>query len=533
MADGFSSFAPAASPGDLARFDLNDFGNAMRLIRLAGGTISDAGEVEAATCTLLYLMGSGWIGFNGRFWDRKFGEQLARRMAHRVGQAVRSASVEIIAARSMTPKDFWKWADGCGSAGATSAMLRQAESYLTVELDAFDRDPLAINCRNGTVKLRLAEGGLKARLSKHDPADRITRMAEVDFDPKAKAPLFEKTASDSLPEADDRGFFQRACGYGATGFTHEQAMFIAQGLGRDGKSTLLDAVREALGSYAAVGNVATFLDQGTRSGGDHSSDLMMLAGDTRFVLLSEPQRGSKLNEGLIKGWTSGVPITARELREKATSFKPVGKLFMECNALPVTRGDDDGIWRRLKPVLFRHQVPEASIDRRLGEKLKGEAAGILNWLIAGVADWLAPAAPEDGVRLEPGLRPPGSVSQALEDYRKRSSPFGDWFAERCERKEGSRELSRDLYADFKTWMEDQGHDKVMSVRAFGDALADRQVLLAGKNGQGQKYRGPVRLRGKFEAGPPDGFSAGGGSPAGGFTLPADDDDPFSSGGYGQ
>jgi putative DNA primase/helicase len=531
-AGGFSTFAPASSPEELARFDLNDFGNAMRLIRLSGGTIGDDGEVETGSCTLLYLMGSGWIGFNGRCWDRKFGEQLARRQAHRVAQSVRGASAAFLA-RGVNLKDFWKWADGCGSAGSTSAMLRQAESYLTVELEAFDRDPLAINCRNGTVKLRVRDGQLKAKLHRHDPADRITRMAEVEFDPKASCALFESTAQASLPLDEDRAFFRRACGYGATGFTHEQAMFLAQGLGRDGKSTLLDAVRETLGSYASVGNVLTFLDGGMRSGGEHSSDLMALAGDTRFVLLSEPQRGSKLNEGLIKGWTSGVPITARELREKATSFKPVGKLFMECNALPVTRGDDDGIWRRLKPVLFRHQVPEDRIDRRLPEKLMGERAGILNWLIAGISDWLAPAA-VDGQPAPVGLRPPGSVTQALDDYRKRSSPFGDWFAERCVRETGARELSRDLYADFKEWMEGQGHDKVMSQRAFGDALADRQVLLAGKNAQGQKYRGPVRLRGKFEAGPADassgGFGAGGGS---GFAIPADEDSPFDSEGNGQ
>jgi putative DNA primase/helicase len=54
----------------------------------------------------------------------------------------------------MTAKEFFKFCNATGSAGKTSAMLRQAQSYLMVEIDAFDRDPLALNCLNGTVKMR-------------------------------------------------------------------------------------------------------------------------------------------------------------------------------------------------------------------------------------------------------------------------------------------------------------------------------------------------------------------------------------------
>lgn len=37
--DGSFEYAGAPTPEELAAFDLNDFGNAMRLIRLAGGRI--------------------------------------------------------------------------------------------------------------------------------------------------------------------------------------------------------------------------------------------------------------------------------------------------------------------------------------------------------------------------------------------------------------------------------------------------------------------------------------------------------------
>jgi len=499
-AAGFSSFSAAPTPEELARYDLNDYGNALRLIRLSGGCVGEDGEVDSADSRLLYLLGSGWIGFNGRYWDRKFGEDLARRSAHQVAIKVRSLVNQFVADRAIPLKKAMDFADACGQAGASSAMLRQAQSYLTVEIDAFDRDPLALNVRNGTLKLRVKDGGFKVVLQEHRPGDRITRMAEVDYDPKATAPLFEHTVADSMPVAAERAYAQRILGYSATGHTREQAFFIFQGRGRDGKSTILDACRETMGSYAETGSILSFLDAGIRGGGDHSTDIAKLAGDTRMIILSEPPRGAKLNAGLLKAWTSGSPVTARELREKPFTFRPIGKLVIECNPLPDPKGDDDGIWRRIKPVLFRKQVPEDRVDKTLPEKLRVESSGILNWLLAGVEDWLV-GAPQDGAGAGGpmgGLREPDSLRAVLDDYRKAASPISDWLGQRCVFGEaagpGTRELSGVLYKDFKDWFEAQGFEKPMSARAFGDALRDRQVLLAGKDRNGLKYRGPIRLK---------------------------------------
>jgi putative DNA primase/helicase len=95
-------FPGAPSPEILAGFDLNDYGNGQRLITLVGGLIEADGSVDVSRATLLYQLGLGWVGFNGRFWDRKLGEQLAKRAGHRVAR--RSAGC----ARS-----FWR--AGCQS----------------------------------------------------------------------------------------------------------------------------------------------------------------------------------------------------------------------------------------------------------------------------------------------------------------------------------------------------------------------------------------------------------------------------------
>ncbi|MFZ3008556.1 MAG: phage/plasmid primase, P4 family [Phenylobacterium sp.] len=478
------------SPEDMAAYPLNDIGNAMRLIVLAGGTVHRNGNVDSTRSTLLHLLGYGWIGFNGVFWDRKFGEELARKLAHQV--AHRNPSMWPVFEGRMSAKEFFKFATDSGSAGKTSAMLRQAQSYLMVEIDAFDRDPLALTCLNGTLKMRWTvgadgKGTFGVSLRPHDQADRITRCCEADYDPDATAALFRSVIDVSLPDKGERAYFKQVLGYAATGCTHEQVFIMCQGRGRDGKSTILDACREALGSYGLAASPDTFLEGGMRSGSDAAPDLIALSGDTRFAILSEPKRGSKMNEGLLKAWTSGSPISARDLHAKPINFRPKAKLIFEMNAFMVARGDDDGIWRRVRPVLFRRQVPEDEMDRLLPEKLRVERSGILNWLIEGVGDWL-----EVGK-----LEPPVSLKQVVEDYRRASSPFGDWLAEFCfhgEAAGGNRELTGDLYTSFKEWSEDAGNDRIMSAKAFGDALRDRQIGVMGKNAKGLKYRGPIRLK---------------------------------------
>lgn len=479
------------SPEYLARFPLNDLGNAMRLILVTGGQVAADGTVESTGSRLLFLHGVGWVGFAAGCWDRETGEDLARKSAHQVANMLPGLFEHV---KDRVPaKEFFKFANESGSAGKTSAMLAQAKSYLTVKIDAFDRDPMLINCRNGTLKMRWTPpadgraGRFEARLHDHDPADRITRMAAVDYRSDAEAPLFLATVAASLPDPGERAAFHRMLGYSSTGHIHEQAFFFNQGPGQDGKSTLLDACREALGTYAIAIRPETFLEAATQGGGGPQPDLVAMAGDTRLAIVSEPKRGSKLSEGLLKGWTSGSPISARDLYGKPIQFRPLTKLVWEMNSFVVARGDDDGIWRRIKPVLFRRKVPDAEVDKLLPSKLRAaELPGVLNWLVAGVGDWLAM-----------GLAWPDSLNRVVDDYRRASSPFGDWLSECCvwgEAAKGARELSAELMRSYREWCEAQGNDKPMSTKGFGDALRDRQVGLAGKNAKGLKYRGPIRLK---------------------------------------
>jgi putative DNA primase/helicase len=476
-------FAVAPKPEDLAALPLNDLGNAQRLIRTVGGMFNGDGTVDARDCHLLYLRERGWIGFNGRFWDLRGGEQLARRFAHQVATAM-IGYYKLIEEACGNKKQALDFARNAGGAGSTSAMLTQAQAYLTVDLEDFDREPYALNCRNGVVRLTRDRDGEPRRVFTpgHNAADRFTRMVEADYDPTAARPLFDGFLERVQPNPEIRAFLQRIAGYCATADTTEQAFFIHQGKGGDGKSTWVNTIRNLFGSYAVTGAIETFLATGVKRGSEASPDMARLSGDTRLVATAEPEGGAKLATGAIKAFTGNGRITARELRQGIFEFEPQCKVHIECNRRPSISDADDGIWRRLKIIPWSVQIPKH--ERILGfeRRFIPERAGILNWVIDGAAHWMVE-----------GLNDPDPVLAAAADYRKGSNPFGEWLSEFVEMDPNGRERASVFYTHYKEWCEKQGHERPMTNTTFGRALGDQQIIRDGKDGNGNVMRKGARL----------------------------------------
>lgn len=529
-------FSAAPTPEELARFALNDDGNAMRFIRMGGGRLLDDGTVDMSRMTVLHLRRRGWIAFNGKFWDLERGEHLARLHAIKVARAmhdqmaIKADQLNEAKASAKSIQAVWDFAVSAGNASRLNNMMSVAASYLDVGMEAFDADPMALNVGNGVVRLKrgpwtdgegVERDGPHVHFTEgHDPADRFTRICNADYRREAPADLFAGVVKFALPRDEDRRYVQKALGYASTGSTAEQAFFVFQGKGGDGKSTIVNAAQHALGTYATTAAIETFLDTGTKRGSEASPDIAALAGDTRLICAGEPPSGSKLATGQIKQFTGGGKIKARELREGLFEFSPIGKPVIECNRRPAINDTDNGIWRRLKIVPFGVQVPADRIDGELPQKLKREADGILSWLIDGALMWMAE-----------GLKDVDSVRESLEDYRKGSNPFVQWMEDRVIRDPDARTEASELFKDYTAWMEAQGHDRPMSQKAFGATLGDLQIMLGPKNGAGRITRRGARLRGPDD--PPPGSppptraedpGPGPGGPESGGGLIEDDPD---------
>ena len=346
------------------------------------------------------------------------------------------------------------WAMGCEREARIKSMvsLARAELGIPVLPDDLDRDPWLFNVANGTIDLRSGE------LREHRREDLITKLAPVVFAPGAECPVFLKFLTRvTAGTLELIAFLQRAVGYSLTGTTSEQALLILHGQGANGKSTLLNAVRQALGEYAKTTRTDTLLIQRQDS---IPNDIAALKG-ARMVTAQETEAGRRLAESLVKQLTGGDPIAARFLHQEWFEFPPVFKLWLATNHKPRITGTDHAIWRRIRLVPFTVKIPDAEQDPALPEKLTAELPGILAWAVRGCLAWQ-----------RDGLGMPDEVRDATAAYRDEMDVLGEFIAEYCVISPSLSVPAKALYAAYLDWCGPSG-ERPISKRAFGGNLAER------------------------------------------------------------
>jgi putative DNA primase/helicase len=88
-------------------------------------------------------------------------------------------------------------------------------------------------------------------LQEHNRDDYITKVCPVNYNPKAKCPLWLAFLERVL-KGNKRliAYLQGVVGYCLTGDVTEHCMWFFFGAGRNGKSTVLSTLRAVMGDYA-------------------------------------------------------------------------------------------------------------------------------------------------------------------------------------------------------------------------------------------------------------------------------------------
>lgn len=313
-------------------------------------------------------------------------------------------------------------------------MLARSDPRVAATVDQWDRDPWLFNTPAGTVELK------SGRLREHRPLDYITKISNVG--PGGDCPMFLDFL-DTIFEKDNELIFylQKLFGYALTGLTTEHVMAFFFGSGANGKSVLLSTVAWVLGDYHEVAPADSFTFT-TMPG--HPTDMAGLRG-ARLVTAIEMEEGRRWAEAKICTMTGGDKIKARFMRQDFFEYIPAFKLIVAGNHKPGLRNIGEAIRRRLHLVPFNYTVPVEDRDRDLVEKLKTEGPGILAWMIEGCLRWQAE-----------GLTPPPSVIAATSAYLKSEDVIAAWLEDECTLGAGKSAPSSALFANFKTWAEQNG-----------------------------------------------------------------------------
>lgn len=434
---------PSLGDADPARLeDATDTGNAHRFARILGDRVRYVADIKT------------WLVWDGTRWCRDRRNRALDLTLHVVDD-IRLFAV------TQPEEDRNRWTQHAHStqgAKARANILTLASSLpqLTVVAEELDTDRNLLVVRNGVLDLTTGE------LVEPDPAKLCTLQADVVYDPEARCPRWEEhvafvTKGDPVLAA----YLRRIAGYTLTGDVREQAFFSLEGDGANGKNVFIEPIMHMLGSYATTAQSALLI----KGREEHPTIIADLVGK-RLVFVDEVPQGKQVDVERIKTLTGSDVLKARFMAKDFFSFPAHLKLWIAGNEQPRIKDGSDGIWRRMKRILFEAKVTD---DRKIADYgrilFNEEASGILNWCLAGLEDW----------RQLGSLGTPAGVSEATTELQHDEDYVAVFIEERCEITGVDTDVvsSPALYAAYQLWCAQSGIPRgdVLTSVTFGKRLS--------------------------------------------------------------
>lgn len=423
-------------------------------------TLTDAHLVQLLHEQLLdghyvWANGLGWLAWTGTVWRECSDETVI--------EVVRLWAVSAVATMAANPyvsavAEARKLLIALLSKYRLTSIVALARGLCEVDAAAFDAQADMLNTPTGIVDLRTGE------LLPHDPLLRFTKITGVGYDPAAEHADWRTALAAVRPDVAD--WLQVRFGQAATGhMTPDDKLLLLRGGGENGKSTVLNAVKSALGTYGVLMSDKVLLADPKA----HSTEMTVLMG-ARFALAEELPDEGHLNVKRLKEVIGTPFMTARKIRENSVTWQATHSAFVSTNPLPKVTETDHGTWRRLALVEFpyKYVTPENATgaaherpgDPTLRDRMKaGEAQlqAVLAWLVAGARRWY------EAGRTMPPI--PDSVAADTLAWRQDSDIVLRFWAECIEADPQSYITGADLHAEFNAWAEAQGHRSV-SIQTF-------------------------------------------------------------------
>ena len=314
-----------------------------------------------------------------------------------------------------------------------AATLKEARPMLEVEQRNLDADEFMLNTPTLTYDLRQ---GTKYPLE-HRPEHFITKQTTVD--PSSDGADIWAAALDTffLKDTDLIDYVQRMVGLSAIGKVYVEALIIAYGEGRNGKSTFWNVIARVLGTYS--GNIsADMLTVGCRR---NVKPELAEAKGKRMLIAAELEEGMRLNTANVKQLCSTDEIYAEKKYKDPFSYTPTHTLVLYTNHLPKVGAIDKGTWRRLIVIPFDAKIEGSADIKNYADYLFEKAGGaILTWVIEGARKVIA-----DSYKIEP----PKKVRDAIEHYKESNDWLSYFLSERCELDPAYVAKSSEVYNEYR------------------------------------------------------------------------------------
>lgn len=310
-----------------------------------------------------------------------------------------------------------------------------AKPMVATDINLFDAQENYLNTPDATYDLTKGIAGAKA----HNSADLLTKITNVSPGDEGKD-LWEAALQLFFCKDQDLiDYVQETVGLAAIGKVYEEALVIAYGEGRNGKSTFWNTISRVLGTYSGAIS-ADALTAGCRR--NVKPEIAELKGK-RLIIAAELEEGMRLSTSILKQLCSTDQIRGEKKFKDPFDFTPSHTVVLYTNHLPKVGASDEGTWRRLIVIPFHAKIEGSSDIKNYSDYLFEHAApAIMSWIVEGAKRVIE----HDHKPAKPKV-----VLDAIAAYRGMNDWMGIFLDECCEIGDGFECKSGELYEEFRAY----------------------------------------------------------------------------------
>lgn len=338
-----------------------------------------------------------------------------------------------------------------------SAALKEARPMIQIEQRVLDADEFLLNLPSGTCDLRTGA------VREHNAQDYITKQTAVDPSGDGMDVWEDALQTFFQGDTDLIRYVPEIVGLAAIGKVYIEALVIAYGEGRNGKSTFWNTIARVLGTYS--GNMsADTLTVGCKR---NVKPELAEAKGKRMIIAAELEEGMRLNTSNVKQLCSTDEIYAEKKYKAPFSYVPTHTLVLYTNHLPRVGAIDQGTWRRLIVIPFNAKIEGKADIKNYSDFLFKTAGGaVLRWIIEGAKRVIA----SDYKIVQPKV-----VQDAIQKYKENNDWLAHFLDDCCEMGDDFEAKSGEFYNAYRSYCLQMG-EYTRSTTDFYSALESTGVV---------------------------------------------------------
>ena len=366
--------------------------------------------------------------------------------------------------RALDSKDVKQKARSVVTYRFISEITSSMKFMCNIDENEFDSNPHLRCVANGVLDLRTGQ------LSPYDPDLLMSKRIDVSYKPgSARNNQLLRQVLSAMPE-DAIDWAQVMFGQAMFGLQPSSSVVtFMHGSGSNGKSTIINLLKETMGTYSSELSKSAFNFRST----DSKYALYQMRGVSQTILEELP-KGVNLDIDTLKEIAGTETIVARGVCKDFITFENMLSVFVSTNHLPRVDTEDNtdyGTQRRLIALPFPYRFVTAEIhtrnpqpnDRMASSYLtqsistnKPLLEAFLAWRVQGAVRWWK--AGRDRSEIETTLPP--SVIQATNRWLKTDSAIEEFLNEYITQKQGHCIPVSNAYSIYKEWADRNGYEKM-------------------------------------------------------------------------